>query len=420
MVDWSANRFFHPHSLGAAMDQMIFTSPVEIPPGYSLKKRLPAEELERLSALVQTAPFVQRVLDSMPELVGVFTHTRQLVYGNLALRVFLEMEGGALAAGPRPGELLSCQHAGKSPHGCGNTRHCTQCGAFRAIMESITRKQRAVGECRITVERHGKEEHLDLYLWCAPFEVEGANFSIFAAVDISDRNRRRSLERIFFHDLLNTFQRFYALLSLARERYQQQDQELFQQLLLTAEDMLEEVVSQRDLMDAENHELLTTAVKSDALVIINRLKRRWRISPWAADRDVRLDPAAEATPFLCDQVLVSRVLSNMIKNALEACRAGEAVTLGCRREGDRVVFSVHNPGVIPEEVQLILFQRSFSTKGAGRGLGAYSMRLLSKRYLEGEVWFQSDPEKGTTFHASYPLKPAYSRPQADSGDDRKN
>ena len=68
-----------------------------------------------------------------------------------------------------------------------------------------------------------------------------------------------------------------------------------------------------------------------------------------------------------------------------------------------MVFSVHNPGVMPDEVQLQIFQRSFSTKAAtGRGIGTHSMRLLGERYLGGEVTFVSQEPEGTVFRLSLP------------------
>ena len=70
-----------------------------------------------------------------------------------------------------------------------------------------------------------------------------------------------------------------------------------------------------------------------------------------------------------------------------------------------VEFSVHNPNPMPRNVQLQVFQRSFSTKGSGRGLGTYSMKLLSERYLGGRVSFESNEESGTVFRARYPVTP---------------
>lgn len=98
-----------------------------------------------------------------------------------------------------------------------------------------------------------------------------------------------------------------------------------------------------------------------------------------------------------------RILGNMLKNGLEAILPGQAVTIDCFGQGDEVVFAVHNPGVIPEEVQLQMFQRSFSTKeDTGRGIGTYSMKLLGEGYLGGRVEFVSRLPEGTTFTLSLP------------------
>ena len=55
-------------------------------------------------------------------------------------------------------------------------------------------------------------------------------------------------------------------------------------------------------------------------------------------------------------------------------------------------------------IRLQIFQRSFSTKGAGRGLGTYSVKLLSERYLKGAVGFRSTHAEGTRFFARYPKR----------------
>ena len=68
-----------------------------------------------------------------------------------------------------------------------------------------------------------------------------------------------------------------------------------------------------------------------------------------------------------------------------------------------MVFEVHNPGVMPVSVQHQIFQRSFSTKeGQGRGVGTYSIRLFTERYLGGQVTFESRAPEGTTFTVRVP------------------
>jgi signal transduction histidine kinase len=78
------------------------------------------------------------------------------------------------------------------------------------------------------------------------------------------------------------------------------------------------------------------------------------------------------------------------------------VELGAEEHPDRFVFWCHNAQAIPRAIQLQLFQRSFSTKGPGRGIGTYSIRLLTERYLGGTVVLSSEPETGTRFELSFP------------------
>ena len=60
-----------------------------------------------------------------------------------------------------------------------------------------------------------------------------------------------------------------------------------------------------------------------------------------------------------------------------------------------------SPGCMPANVQLQMFQRSFSTKGRGRGLGTYSVKLLTEKYLQGRIAFTSTSEAGTTFAVTH-------------------
>ena len=112
------------------------------------------------------------------------------------------------------------------------------------------------------------------------------------------------------------------------------------------------------------------------------------------------EPAAAV--FSTDETLMQRVLGNLLKNALEAGQPGDVVELGTVLQHDRRVFWCHNAQPIPRALQLQMFQRSFSTKGPGRGVGTYSIKLLTERYLGGQVTLQSTPETGTRFELSFP------------------
>jgi sensor histidine kinase regulating citrate/malate metabolism len=68
-----------------------------------------------------------------------------------------------------------------------------------------------------------------------------------------------------------------------------------------------------------------------------------------------------------------------------------------------MMIDVKNSLLIPHDVQLQIFQKSFSTKGKGRGLGTFSIKLLTERYLGGTVHFVSSEETGTVFTIEFPV-----------------
>lgn len=59
-----------------------------------------------------------------------------------------------------------------------------------------------------------------------------------------------------------------------------------------------------------------------------------------------------------------------------------------------------------------MFQRSFSTKGPGRGIGTCLVRLFTEACLKGKVSFTSSEAEGTAFSVSIPSAPA---PEPSSG-----
>lgn len=95
-------------------------------------------------------------------------------------------------------------------------------------------------------------------------------------------------------------------------------------------------------------------------------------------------------------------MCNMVTNALEATDENGTVKVWFEQDEKFLVFCVWNGKLIPEEVQLRIFQRNFSTKeGAGRGIGTYSMKLLGEKILGGKVSFTSS-ETGTIFQFAIP------------------
>jgi signal transduction histidine kinase len=171
--------------------------------------------------------------------------------------------------------------------------------------------------------------------------------------------------------------------------------------------LTDEIRSQQILGEAERGELQRNVQCVPAQLLIEEVLQG--IGPWSARRGVDLAAALPAEPvYLATDALVARrVLLNAVKNAVEAAAPGQTVRVGVAGDDHQVALTVWNPQHMPESTQHQVFQRSFSTKGDGRGLGTYSMRLLMENYLGGSVSFTSQAEAGTTFTLTFPSIGSY-------------
>ncbi|EHJ46901.1 histidine kinase [Solidesulfovibrio carbinoliphilus subsp. oakridgensis] len=338
----------------------------------------------------------------VPLAVAIVSDTRQIVYANDR---FVALAGAATVEdiqGKRLGEALGCLHAGESGGGCGTTRFCRYCGAAQAVVKSLE-GERATQECAITRDAPDTFDALNLQVWTAPLELGERRLVLNSLLDIAHEKALRGFERIFFHDILNAvagIQGLHDLLSLELPESQSSDLELLRQAVQNIQDIVE---TQKELLSVETREYHQARSTLHSLELLSDLAAYCQSFDPGASRILTVDPAAASRTFSSDGRILQRIMVNMVKNALEACRAGETVTLGCETGPDGgVVLWVKNPAVLPEETRMRLFQKGFSTKGPGRGFGVYGMRLFARQCLGGEVDFESDPETGTRFFLRLP------------------
>ena len=346
--------------------------------------------------------YLREILDSCPYVAIVLNEQRRIVFFNQALYALTGRVEGSRLVGLRWGEALNCVWAVES-EGCGSTEACRTCGAFLTISEALDGVY-GTRECRFAQTVDGRTQWLDLSIGVSPAIVGNERFLVCSVRDISNEKRKAELERIFFHDLLNNLTGVELLAGMLKTIVQGDASTFAQQISACASQLVEEIESQQQLIAAEKEELAVKPVALSTGAFIRSMVESYRLHPVAEGRIIEIDGDSRDVTIYTDESILRRVLENMIVNALEASKAGETIRIGCRDAGQEVEFWISNPGPMGETVQAQVFQRSFSTKGAGRGLGTYSMRLLSERYLKGAVTFHSTAAEGTVFAARYPKR----------------
>ena len=221
----------------------------------------------------------------------------------------------------------------EGPDGCGTSRHCVTCGAVNAILESQTQNTQVVRECRILTQKDSDTGALDLRVAATPIVVEGEQFIVVAVEDISQPKRLAVLQRVFFHDVLNTA----GCISGYADYLAQQHEavaEVSELLTHLSEQLIEEINAQRDLVLAESGDLTLQVDMVLIQQLLDELRAEYLKNPVAADRKIELRNVWAAIVWT-DRRLLMRVLGNMLKNALEATAKGNTVTMDCLERGRR-------------------------------------------------------------------------------------
>lgn len=131
---------------------------------------------------------------------------------------------------------------------------------------------------------------------------------------------------------------------------------------------------------------------------------------YARARNVSMELTSEKKNLFvkADENHLRTILQNIIENAIRYSFSKEVVGINFKKEGKYIIFSCSNHGIgIPENKKKFIFAKFFragnavNKEGNGTGLGLYITKelvLLNK----GEIWFESEENKTTTFLIKFP------------------
>ncbi|MFX1363771.1 MAG: ATP-binding protein [Promethearchaeota archaeon] len=349
--------------------------------------------------------YFEELLNSIPNMALIVNEERQVVFLNQTIIELLGLNNIEDAMGSRPGEIFKCIHSQDFIHGCGTGQNCRYCGAVNAVLKSLKTNKRTTYETRITSNFEGTLISFDLNVTAQPFSLKGKKFVIVFLLDIGDQKRRELLETTFLHDLINLLTGIKGFIDIfPLEGLNTTQKEYFSKIKYSMQILTKEFLAQRDLIAAEKNELIIEFSNYNSLEIIKSTVELMKYQTEVNGKEIELDHNSASVMFQTDSRLLSRILLNLLVNAKEANNTSKNVIIGCYVSNQSIVFWVKNSFVMIESVKSQIFQRSFSTKGPGRGIGTYSVKLLTERYLGGQVYFKSSKQEGTIFYVSLPLQ----------------
>ena len=131
------------------------------------------------------------------------------------------------------------------------------------------------------------------------------------------------------------------------------------------------------------------------------------LEPLAREKDVELTGNCEAITIVGSDILIYRMVYNLVENAIKYNHQGGQVTVSASRKEKRVCLSVADTGNgIPEELRERVFEPFFRVdKSRSRALGGVGLGLALVheivRVHDGSITVRSNPSGGTVFEVMF-------------------
>jgi len=213
---------------------------------------------------------------------------------------------------------------------------------------------------------------------------------------------REDVERMTRHDIKNPLS---AVInnseSLLESKYLGMEQKQQLETIRDASyDMLGMINRSLDLYKMETGTYILNAESVDITAVALKVCNESRVNAKEVDVTILYD-APDTCLCIGEELLCFSLLGNLVRNAVEASLPENKVVVKIWEEQE-VNISIHNQGVIPEQIRDTFFDKySTANKKGGTGLGTYSANLMV-RVQGGDISFSSSLEEGTTINIKLP------------------
>jgi PAS domain S-box-containing protein len=186
-----------------------------------------------------------------------------------------------------------------------------------------------------------------------------------------------------------------------------------QGIRLAALDALEQVDAMLEQVRRDHGEARLALVDDDLAATVRSVAEQF--DALAVDRGIRLVvETPDQAPARFDPERISRIVSNLLANALRFAAAGGVARCTVAVVGDTAVIEVADSGIgVPPEQRALLFER-FRTADNGHGRSGTGLGLaIVKEFVAlhgGSVDIGEAPEGGALFSVRLPREPAASEP----------
>ena len=352
--------------------------PFHLLPGLQAGDR-PAPEILARAAFCREDPAIRLLLETADQFALVLDEAFRIVAASGPVLEVLDLERVDPVLGLTPGDLFRCPG---TTTGCGGMEGCQACGILLSVQ--ACRREGAPASREALLPPPG-----EFMARATPLRSAGPPLVLLSLRDIGERKRLEALEQFFFRQVLNLAEGLEGTVRIL-SAMPQDTPLLIHQLADFTEQLTQEVMGQRILLQAENGSLQVEFRDIELSEILESLGAFFRNQDVAHRRRLEL-PLHPSEHFRTDPALLLKLLADLIASAFEATPVDGTVRVEYLREEGWRRFTIRHTGALPAGSAAGVFRRS---PRGGMRLGAFGLKLLAERYLEGSLQFSGEADGG--------------------------
>ncbi len=226
---------------------------------------------------------------------------------------------------------------------------------------------------------------------------------------------RDNLTHMIVHDLRNPLTALNANLQLIEKliRGEARDNDPLQYVArarIASQRMMRMIDDLLNVGKFEAGELRPVRAPISLTDLLNEKVEAYRAELERDNKSLAVCLTPELSGVIADANLLSRVIDNIISNALKYTGAGGRIEINAKRQADDLVICIRDDGQgIPPEHCSRIFDKFFQVTTAtgeplrhGTGLGLTFCRIAVEAH-GGKIWVESAPQQGSAFYFTLPL-----------------
>jgi signal transduction histidine kinase len=226
---------------------------------------------------------------------------------------------------------------------------------------------------------------------------------------------RDDLMKMIVHDLKTPLTSVLATLEMMRDGDFGVVTQAQARALSDAEGKAEDLLALiEDLLEVARIEEQTVTLTPEPIApaaLLAEIVYDWSLRFQQEGASASIDVADDAPVFVADKMLIKRVLSNLVQNAITHSAGPVHLSLTARSDPQGILLTVADDGPgIPAEYQEIIFRKfervrsPIAPRVRSSGLGLTFCRLAVESH-GGRIWVKSTEGEGSTFYVQLPLAP---------------